>query len=422
MKTREGQRMGRKAAHGATVLGLAVALAGCDSLLDVTLPGQLLEENLDNPVLAETLARSVEGDFECAFGSYLSMTGLWTTDFWFTDQQLVPQQINQRSPAVQEFPEGGCGGNSIWLPLNVARVQGEKTIERILGWAEADVKDRSYLLAKSFAYSGYSTLLMGEAMCEVAFDSGPLQTRQDAWRKSIASLTSALQHATQSNHPDAASIANMARVGLARAHLNLGEGAKVLEFARAVPATFVRTVSASEADTRRYNRLYTLNGVGRTYTVATSYLNLTVNGVPDPRVRVRDGGGPVGFDRITPIWYQLKYTARSSPMPFATGREAQLMIAEVQGGQEAVGIINALRATHSRPTFASTDAAAIRAQVIEERRRELWLQGTRLGDMLRLGIPFSSGTLPRGSFYGPLTCVPLPEAELLANPNLGAGT
>jgi hypothetical protein len=164
--------------------------------------------------------------------------------------------------------------------------------------------------------------------------------------------------------------------------------------------------------------VYVVNGAGRTYSVSSSYLNLTVGGVADPRVRVRDGGGATGFDRLTPIWYQLKYGSRAAPMPFATGREARLMIAEARGGQDAVAIINSLRATHNLPAFSSTDPAAIRAQVIEERRRELWMQGTRLGDMLRLNLPFPSGSLPRGSVYGTLTCMPMPDQERLGNENL----
>jgi hypothetical protein len=408
----------RRACLAGALLTVVAVAPGCDDLLDVTMPGQLTEENLDNPQLAATLARGAESDFECAFGGYLITTGLWTSDFFFTDQQLVPQQINQRSPAVAEFPEGACGGNSIWRPLNVSRVQGETTVERIMNWPAEEVANRDYLLAKSYAYAGYSYILMGEAMCEVTFDGGPLETREDAWERAIDRLTSALQHATASSVPDAASIANMARVGIARAYLNLGDDQKVIEFASAVPTNFVRNVTASEVNARRYNRIYNVNGVARTYSVAASYVNLTVGGVPDPRVRVRDGGGATGFDRLTPIWYNLKYTSRATPMPFATGREAQLMIAEVRGGQEAVNIINALRATHSLPPFSSNDPAAIQAQVNEERRRELWLQGTRLGDMLRQGIAFPTGNLPRGSVYGPLTCMPLPEAETLVNENL----
>jgi hypothetical protein len=116
----------------------------------------------------------------------------------------------------------------------------------------------------------------------------------------------------------------------------------------------------------------------------------------------------------------MKYTSRATPIPFATWKEAQLMIAEVEGGQTAVGIINTLRDFHSLPHFSSTDPTEIRNQVLEERRRELWLQGTRMGDMLRLGIPFPTGITPAGEVIVEDTpwCFPTMQAERLGNPNV----
>lgn len=93
------------------------------------------------------------------------------------------------------------------------------------------------------------------------------------------------------------------------------------------------------------------------------------------------------------------------------------MIAEVEGGQRAVDIINTLRATHNLPKFASSDPAEIRRTVLEERRRELWLQGTRLGDMLRTNQPFLTGVDPRGGPYGDGTCLPFPVNEEIGNPH-----
>ena len=61
--------------------------------------------------------------------------------------------------------------------------------------------------------------------------------------------------------------------------------------------------------------------------------------------------------------------------------------------------------------------AAISAQVIEERRRELFLDGHRLNDVLRLNLPFDTGTTFKGVPYGDTKCLPLPDAERLANPN-----
>jgi len=82
-----------------------------------------------------------------------------------------------------------------------------------------------------------------------------------------------------------------------------------------------------------------------------------------------------------------------------------------------VSAINALRTAAGLPLFSSTDPNVITAQVLEERKRELFLDGHRLNDMLRLNLPFDTGTTFKGVPYGATTCLPLPDAERLANPN-----
>ena len=101
----------------------------------------------------------------------------------------------------------------------------------------------------------------------------------------------------------------------------------------------------------------------------------------------------------------------------ASWREAQLMIAEVAGGQTAVGAVNRLRELHGLPAFVSSDPEEIRQVVLEERRRELWLEGQRLGDMLRLGEPFPSGVSAAGFNYDDGACVWTMDQEVIGNPN-----
>ena len=67
-------------------------------------------------------------------------------------------------------------------------------------------------------------------------------------------------------------------------------------------------------------------------------------------------------------------------------------------------------------------AAQVRAQVIEERRRELFLEGHRLGDMRRFQVPLNPATgttyTTGGGTYGDQTCFPLPDVEKINNPNI----
>ncbi|MGH9161685.1 MAG: RagB/SusD family nutrient uptake outer membrane protein, partial [Vicinamibacteraceae bacterium] len=282
---------------------------------------------------------------------------------------------------------------------------------RVLDFPAESVPDREEVLGTAAAYAAYSTTLLGEGFCEMAMDVGPIMTRQQVFERAEGWFTRALQHATSDD------IHNMALVGRARTRLDLGDDAGAVADAIQVPEGFVVLIETSRTSPRRENRHYVETHDAWEWTVAPHYRNLVVDGVPDPRVPVMDAE-QLGQDGTTPLWLALKYTSHTDPVVLAGWREAQLIIAEASVGQVAVDAINRLRATHGLPLFASTDPQEIEAQVTEERRRELYLEGQRLGDMLRLGIPFPTGTTHKGEPYGPITCIPLPTSERTANPNL----
>src|SRR5207247_9207223 len=93
-------------------------------------------------------------------------------------------------------------------------------------------------------------------------------------------------------------------------------------------------------------------------------------------------------------WVQLKYQSIGAPIPMATGAEAQLIVAEIVGGQTAVDIINALHAAAGLPQFRSTNPDSIKQQIIRERHAVFFLDGHHLGDLSRFKLPLfaASGT------------------------------
>ena len=80
--------------------------------------------------------------------------------------------------------------------------------------------------------------------------------------------------------------------------------------------------------------------------------------------------------------------------------------------------MNRVRAAAGVPPLVVSAGSDIPALVLEERRRQLFSEGHRLGDMLRKNIPFASGVNHKSQTYGPTTCVPLPDIETQNNPNL----
>jgi hypothetical protein len=118
---------------------------------------------------------------------------------------------------------------------------------------------------------------------------------------------------------------------------------------------------------------------------------------------------------------QTKYTSMTQSIPIARWAEAQLILAEIEGGAQAVARINALRDVHSLPnyTVASPTAQDIRELIIEERRREFFLEGRFYGTKIRenLWFPNGEGTVPTGYRYDNGTCMLMPENEYDLNPN-----
>lgn len=425
-----GRRHGKSFLLPILIPATAFGLAACDlgSLLEVELPGQVTADALNNPALAETLVLSAQGDFECGLVDYIVFPGLWFDDLLNTSASRPDALMGLRSEQVNVYADPcNSGTGPMWTPLQTPRHQAQRAIELINGF-EGTVPNKDFLIAKARFYEAYSIQLLGEQFCGVTFDGGPLLSREQAWREAEKRFTDVIKLTggiTGSRAKDAEEISTAALVGRARARLNLGDAAGVVADASEVPFDFEFVATYDESPSRRTNKIFTENALAEDNMPHRSYVDLTVSadgrltvgdGLPDPRVQVvipgkKEHRGVLLYRR------QMKYPSRAAPIPFSTGREAQLMIAEVQGGQAAVEIINTLRDTYGLPHFASTDPAEIQATVQEERRRELWMQGTRSGDMLRWGTAFSIRD-DYGQPLGPGGCLPIPLLEQVSNPNL----
>ena len=182
----------------------------------------------------------------------------------------------------------------------------------------------------------------------------------------------------------------------------------------------MRNAEFSEVAVSRENRLFNLTIRNDFLSVGPDYRGLTVGtGVADPRVRVTNTGRN-GADNVTPIWQQQKYTGTGAvALPIASYAEAQLILAEATGGQAGLDAINRVRALSTGIPAITTLPADFTALVLEERRRQLFSEGQRYGDMLRKNLPFiSTGQNRKGQSYSNLTCVPLPDVETRNNPNM----
>lgn len=409
------------------IMGLAaLSLSGCgdvlDSLLEVQAPSQVQARDLENERNARLLVDGVVAEYECALSHYILVGGL--IGFELTDAQQTAAQWDYDRRTLA--PQGGwyatttCNARlGAYTPLATARWTADNALERLEGWSDSGVPNRSGLIATAAAYSGYSHLLMGEGFCSAAFDAGPELSRQQVFERAEARFTRAIEAAQAAGRAD---LRNMAYVGRARARLNQGRGAEAAADARQVADGFVINANYTAAASRAENRIFSWLNRSRFISVYSAFHDAEVDGVSDPRVSLFNTGVR-GVNQQTIIWNQLKYPSLSSSIPIARWAEAQLIIAEVEGGQTAVGIINTLRDIHGLPHFQSDDPVEIRNQVVQERLRELFLEGQHLGDLIRYDLPLdpAPGTpFVNGGLYGDMRCMPLPDVERLNNPNIGA--
>jgi hypothetical protein len=324
-------------------------------------------------------------------------------------------------PSDRRYGEFDCTVLGVYTPLSTARWAAENVLAKLKSWTDAEVPNRQSMVATAAAYSGYSHLLLGEGFCSgVLLDEnlvpGGEVTRAQVLDRAIERFNEAISVATSANNAD---IRDMARVGLARALLNQGDKAAAGAAAAAVTANYVKNASASTTFFRRENRVARENGVSQSASVAPPYRAFRHMGMPDPRVSVTDQNRTATDG--TPIFTQNKYPALTTPIPLATWDEAQLIVAEAQGGATAVGIINAFHARANLPAYAGGTAAEVQAHLIEERRAELFLESHHLGDIIRYNLPVTpaAGTpYPKGGTYENQLCLPLPNIERLNNPNI----
>lgn len=401
------------------VYGAALALAsleltqGCKGVLDVALPGKVPATALESPGLVTTLVAGAQADFECAFAEYVHDTGLWSNE---TLNSSANKEVLGWGARLSSYDNGilSCqtaastlGNYALYVPLQTARVQTENAIKTLDGFTDAQVPARTLLTATAATYAGFAYTLLGEAYCQMATGPEPLITPAATLAIAEQRFTRAIDLATTAN---SAMLLNAARIGRARVRLDLKNTAGASADARLVTSSrFVFNATYATQPVRRYNMAVAAQNVNFHETIAPAYRNLTVGGVADVRVPVKDMKQS-GQDGLTPLWTQQKFTALDAPLPVATWDEAQLIIAEAEGGQSAVDAINQIRAKYGLPVY--TGAGTL-DDIIEERRRTLFFDGHRIGDMLRYGIPFATGRNQKGVLYGDLTCLPLPTSETL---------
>jgi hypothetical protein len=422
-------------------LGIAGSLGACNDMLQVTNPGSVYEESLNDPAFKTELVNSVVGEFNRMY-TYMAYWGAILSDEAVTGHNYWQIQAFD----LRRFDRYNSQLAEVYNPVQRSRALGEDAIARLrqkIGTASADQVG----LARALAYTGYSTLVLGEAFCEAPVEEkgAALTSEQIATRavelfdeaikvtgevkvKAAADLAAAKTKAdsTAANTAKASAdtLVNLARVGAARASLFLNKKAEAVAYAKDVPATYVKWVihGSDASKTFMYNNFYSAT-TGSTPNLG---VDTTFRGLNDKRIRYNPTAVKAHFASTT---IKLPYQSsafdgwskdgadatfkQATKTRLASGLEARYILAEAGGMSdlELLDFINERRDVGGQAKLLTAIGVDLKAELRDQRRRDFYLDGHRLGDLRRyiateVGNFFPKGQHPTAEWgqYGDQTC------------------
>jgi hypothetical protein len=291
-------------------------------------------------------------------------------------------------------------------------------------------------LGQLYVYTGYTEVYLAEMFCNgIPFSSiddngnvvygGPVTTAA-IYAMAIAHFDSALAVSA-----DSARVMNAARVGKARALLQLGKYADAVALTAQVPTSFVYFLDLNaNISLAQYNILYG-SVISTASTIGVPSQSDGTNGIDwlaaqDPRVPLFRQG--IGYNGVRVVYMPRWITGYGTAQVLASGVEARLIEAEAAlqanrndastTGTGWLGILNDLRANAATPSNGITaklpplpDPGSFDKRVdLLFREKAFWtfFSGLRMGDLRRMvrqyGRPentvFPSGVYFDGIPYG----------------------
>ena len=384
----------------------AAAFVGCDT--SVTNPGPVQDEFLDSLNAHNAVVRGSSRNLSDA----LDQIAYWGAAITYeinpagsTGSFGIPSAVQDGRLEATLSGDWNSIAQAVWTAEDALR-RFEEVLPEIPG---APAFNAYSPAAGAALLAGYAARTMGENFCDVAFDSGPLQTFDAALTKAEMRFTQAMDIGGASGDADIVMAARAGRASV-RAYLaTYGMASWTDAAADAAGITdndfeYIAVYSTQDQDQANYI-MFASPGTGtyRAHTVWGTFYENWFTTTMDPRT-------PWTFDAAIPFgdagvqkfggnvdWFpQAKYPDRDSPIRLSSGWEMRLIEAEaaLNGGggfATAVPLMNQRRTDLTMgPIAAGTDAAAYTA-LKAERSFELWLEGRRLGDVRRWDANSTSG-------------------------------
>ena len=447
------QRLSGRLPRAVAVLAVAALAAGCNDFLKASNPSAIQENDLSNPLYINLMVNGVIGEYQPIVGVHMLRSGVFSDELFNNHGFLEEREIDKRNIDL---------GNGTWpafyyTPLQRARFLADSVSGRLTAFF-GDSANRDLRIARTLAYAGSTYDLLAEVLCTIPIDGSVPHTPEAIVRdfavprlNRAISIATAARTATTNAAVQAAadSIINFARITAARSLLYINDKPAARAFAALVPAGFEFRAYYSSQNARENNPLYQPTVSSAWVSLEPKYKRLNDPRVPHPVLpqgaqSIAQGNQDtvtVGTTRTigvfvpnSPLMFSSFNNTTTGADPVldgyikvATGLEAQYVVAEADGvSATTLAFVNSRRAAGGQGVYTGTN---VMAELREQRRRDLFLDGHRLGDMRRYLKYLQIDEFPRGAYpgsssgetYNDASCFPLPLSEIAGNPNVPRG-
>lgn len=377
------------------LLGLAVFLGACDvdEIVEVPDPDVVTRGVFADPDNLDASRAGAIREFARAYagtqndeGGQILLSGLLADELYHSGTFTTRTEIDARNISATN-----ASNTDGFFWLQRARNHGEIVADL---FAESD-RAGSAEHAELLALVGYSYIMAGENYCSgVPFSTLDIQGETTYGEpKSTAETFQLAMDAFQASLDMGVGgdLEHLANLGMARAHLDLGNYQQAAAQVDAIPTDFVWNVPYSASVVDAWNAVWNLINAEKRWSAAGSE---GTNGLPyltsgDPRTPTNFTGA--GFDATIDHYEQLAYPSQGDPIPLATGVEARLIEAEWAYQDDRLddfyGIHTNLRSRVGLGPVTAADHANDTEREnfhFQERAYWMWLTSHRLGDLRRL--------------------------------------
>ncbi len=426
----------------------ALALAGCDNLIDVQNPNNVNEENVNDPVSALAIASGILSEVQDAWEESLTPYSTATDELkWVGSRDSWTQlERGDLGDPINEFTDAAFPdvGEARWLA--------DEGIKILEGFDPADYDPIN--LAQAYLYGGVLYMSIADRWDDFVISSSKQEAGPPVGEANMASLydtavayfTSGLAIAVSEGNTELQTrflaLRAVARhrqavwnvvqpsftgpapvyVSLPAAAIQDANDALALigpadwQFGFVYSAQTRTNTMAFWVNERLEHRVDDRYGVpdGSDKTVNATALLDPIDGTPDPEL-----------DQI--IFDELTCCGDESPLRITSVHELYLILAEDAiatsadvNDPAAVGFINSLRALNGLTPFNALTHAPLTAadHVQHHRQASLFVHGVRLSDMYRFGITDTRWVAGSQALTSPGVFLPITTIECNANPNI----